>query len=338
MAYTRELFSAVEAALGDRAGVGAVAWAVHRGSLRISAQRPLQPLQQRVCRPRSGGGERNDAGLARRTQLYPSTTGSGSAERCGAEAEGAANARDRSHTVLDVGAVVPRAARALRNNGGAAGRGGTGLPNVSATLGHSPAKGVEPGILPPGLSAPARGPKYELDLKRLRCQKPWFEAAVAHATAQLGDSEEARYFVFCRLSKQVTATQTGYAGKYVEWADQFCAKQNPPLCPLPATRQTANLYIGWQARKGTVRASSMRQYVAAINAAHLDCGFERPFDGGDDQAAAIAGLGVLQADLGPEIDDDERIYLPAAHAATLLNHALTIDVERMNIMDRQAVM
>eukprot|EP01050_Picozoa_sp_SAG11_P016572 SAG11_NODE_2277_length_3581_cov_3.122918_4_plen_96_part_00 len=45
----------------------------------------------------------------------------------------------------------------------------------------------------------------------------------------------------------------------------------PPLCPLPATRQIANLYIGWQARKGTVRAGSMWQYVAAINAANLDC-------------------------------------------------------------------
>ena len=47
----------------------------------------------------------------------------------------------------------------------------------------------------------------------------------------------------------------------------------------------------------------MRQYVAAVNAAHVDCGLEKPFDGGEDQTAAIAGLGVLQADLGPEIND-----------------------------------
>ena len=171
----------------------------------------------------------------------------------------------------------------------------------------------------------------------MKSRKPWFEAAVQHWTAQLGSSEEARYFVYCRLSKQELSTQAGYAGKYIEWANEFCAKHDPPLCPLPATRETANLYIGWQARKATVRSSSMRQYVAAINAAHADCGFDKPFDGGDDQTAAIAGLGLLQADLGPEISDSERIYLPAAHAAVILDHALSVDVELIDITDHAAV-
>ena len=81
----------------------------------------------------------------------------------------------------------------------------------------------------------------------------------------------------------------------------------------------------------------MRQYVAAINAAHADCGFDKPFDGGDDQTAAIAGLGLLQADLGPEISDSERIYLPAAHAAVILDHALSVDVELIDITDHAAV-
>jgi hypothetical protein len=81
----------------------------------------------------------------------------------------------------------------------------------------------------------------------------------------------------------------------------------------------------------------MRQYVAAVNAAHVDCGFEKPFDGGEDQTAAIAGLGVLQADLGPEIDDAERIYLPAAHVATVLSSALAVDVDQIDIADHAIV-
>jgi hypothetical protein len=176
-----------------------------------------------------------------------------------------------------------------------------------------------------------------LDFTKMQRHKPWFEAAVAHWTAHLGDSEEARYFVYCRLNKQVGSTQTGYAGKYIEWAEEFCAKQDPPLCPLPATRETASLYIGWQARKATVRASSMRQYVAAINAAHVDCGFEKPFDGGQDQTDAVTGLGLLQADIGPEVTDSERIYLPAAHAAAIMDVALMVDVEQIDISDHSAV-
>jgi hypothetical protein len=41
-----------------------------------------------------------------------------------------------------------------------------------------------------------RTAKYELDEKRLSSAKPWFAAAVRHWTAELGDSEEARYYTF----------------------------------------------------------------------------------------------------------------------------------------------
>ena len=179
--------------------------------------------------------------------------------------------------------------------------------------------------------------KYELDIAKLQSLKPWFAAAVRHWTAQLGDSEEARYFVFCRLCKQATSTQKGYAGKYVEWEVDFCAKQDPPLCPLPATRATALKYIGWQARKATVRAGSLRQYMAAINAAHSDCGFPVPFDGSADQKAAIGGLELLQAEIGPEPDGAERIYLPAVHVEKILDGVLAVDVDGIDLTDRAAI-
>eukprot|EP01050_Picozoa_sp_SAG11_P018221 SAG11_NODE_2720_length_3046_cov_40.638955_5_plen_328_part_01 len=248
------------------------------------------------------------------------------------------------------------------------------MPRVPGTLEHTTAPRLEPGVLPgrswrrekevggdgprqvlPGAvpaafesaaptaaelkyRKPQAAAKYELDLGRLKSQKPWFAAAVRYWTAELGDSKEAQFFVFCRLSRQQISTQKGYAGKYVEWEVDFCGKQDPPLCPLPATRATALKYIGWQARKGTVRAGSLRQYIAAINCAHEDCGFDTPFDNSADQKAAINGMGLLQAEVGPEIvGGAERIYLPAGRVEHLLDYALGIDVECIALADREAV-
>jgi hypothetical protein len=81
----------------------------------------------------------------------------------------------------------------------------------------------------------------------------------------------------------------------------------------------------------------MRQYVVVINAAHVDCGFDEPFDGGDDQTAALTGLRLMQSDLGPEILDSERIYLPVAHAVVVLDHALSIDAESIDTKDHATV-
>ena len=205
--------------------------------------------------------------------------------------------------------------------------------------------GAVPGIynaMAPSASAlvfpkPQSTAKYELDVEKLSSLKPWFAAAVAYWTARLGDSDDARFFVYCRLSKQQASTQKGYAGKWMEWEQEFCAKQDPPLCPLPATRESALRYIGWQARKATVRAGSLRQYMAAVNAAHSDCGFDLPFDGSADQKAAVDGLELLQAEIGPEVEGAERIYLPAAHVEKILDWALDVDVEGIDVTDRAAV-
>ena len=162
--------------------------------------------------------------------------------------------------------------------------------------------------------------KYQLDVEKLLVCKPWYAAAVRHWVTELGDSEETRYFVYCKLHTQVDSTQRGYAGKYIEWEVDFCLPRG--LCPLPATRATALKYIGWQAKKATVQGTSLGQYFAAVNCAHADCGFPLPFDGGADIRSAVKGMSLLQATVGPEVIKSQRVYLPAENVVLVLDDVL----------------
>jgi hypothetical protein len=78
-----------------------------------------------------------------------------------------------------------------------------------------------------------------------------------------------------------TSTKKSYCGKWQRFVD-FCTVTlphlygQPPRSPLPAASRTVLLYIAHLSNEGLVSESSLNPYMAAINQAHEDRGYDRP--------------------------------------------------------------
>jgi hypothetical protein len=78
-----------------------------------------------------------------------------------------------------------------------------------------------------------------------------------------------------------TSTKTSYCGKWQRFVD-FCTVtlpqfyHQPTRSPLPAATRTVLLYIAHLSTEGLVSESSLNPYLAAINQAHEDLGYNRP--------------------------------------------------------------
>ena len=82
------------------------------------------------------------------------------------------------------------------------------------------------------------------------------------------------------LAGRRTSTWEQYGGKFdrfIEYCtDVQTAAGLPPLSFLPALPSTVVIYLGYLSEEGRVHATSLQPYLSAINAAHADCGYDKP--------------------------------------------------------------
>eukprot|EP01052_Picozoa_sp_SAG31_P045442 SAG31_NODE_8296_length_1478_cov_14.493836_2_plen_398_part_01 len=189
---------------------------------------------------------------------------------------------------------------------------------------------------------PPRPAPHQFDIPLLRDRFPHYDLAVKHYFAQLGNQADAEYYVASVLSQLAPTTAKQYAKKFVEFRDTFCQPRG--LCALPAELDTIKVYIGWQARKGTVRGSSLGNYISAINWFHTSVELPPavPLDSRGHYpksiSAALAGLDNLQNAAAPDKSRGDRTYLPAAYMLAVLDSALSVvRQDSLNITDQAAV-
>ena len=157
--------------------------------------------------------------------------------------------------------------------------------------------------------------KYAIQLTTLEECCPWYSQALAYWTQRFGASKAAEYAVACRLTDVDKSTMRNYRGKWNLFL-KFSAETG--WRALPAEPDAIQVYIGWLAKRGTIHADSMGQYLAAISKAHEHCGFPIPLQDAP-ISKTIQGLARLQKQVYSE---DEVMYLPAEHAATALDWAV----------------
>jgi hypothetical protein len=127
------------------------------------------------------------------------------------------------------------------------------------------------------------------------------------------------------------STALQYGRKYRIFEVEFCAPRGLVACPCGI--DTVLAYIGWQAEKGTVAASSLEQYLSAISCRHTDFGLVSPVTGSADPAVLVyhrdvkrtlEGLGKAQRLVDPAALIDCKIYLPASVASAALDEVLRL--------------
>ena len=113
------------------------------------------------------------------------------------------------------------------------------------------------------------------------------------------------------------STISNYAGKWNMFL-RFCEADQ--CIALPATPETVTTYVGYLAKRGTIHADSMGQYVAAISKAHAHCGFRPPITRDPDEliSSTLKGLSKLQKQIYSE---DQVLYLPAPYVDRILDSA-----------------
>ena len=160
---------------------------------------------------------------------------------------------------------------------------------------------------------------------------PWYEAALLVWKDRLGTSPEAQYALACKLHDVDRSTMKNYAPKWRQFV-RFCKLRN--LQSLPASVSTVVNYVGWMAERGTVRASSMTQYLSCISKAHTHVGLTTPVQrGGALIASIVDGMSKLQHAVYTE---DEVMYLPAEIADTALDWAIN-QLEHVRGVDFRAL-
>ena len=162
---------------------------------------------------------------------------------------------------------------------------------------------------------------------------------------RLGDSEDSQYAINCMLGALDPSTIKSYAGKWNEYEHVFCKEHGlTPLLDGTAADSTAQMikYVGWQGRKGTVQGSSIDNYLYAINRAHTDFDLPPPANMKKSRPLqnAIDGMTKQQTKLSRNtadiLDEDQRIFLPAAIPAAIL-HDLVIRAPLLDLTDQAAV-
>jgi len=76
-----------------------------------------------------------------------------------------------------------------------------------------------------------------------------------------------------------------YESKFERFCS-FCEEEQiepgfEPLCPMPASRATVVLFLGYLQDEDKVHAASLQPYMSAINQAHINFGFPAPAVGHD---------------------------------------------------------
>ena len=171
--------------------------------------------------------------------------------------------------------------------------------------------------------------KYTFDAdKSAAVRVPWYDEAVRYWRSQAHGSLSG---ALCVMHSLASSTARNYGLKYREFEVDFCSPRG--LCPCPAVEGTILAYIGWQAEKGTVRASSLEQYLSAISCRHTDFGLVSPCTGSDDPTVtdysksvrkALAGLEKAQGPIDPDALKETKIYLPASVASAALDRLLVL--------------
>ena len=122
-----------------------------------------------------------------------------------------------------------------------------------------------------------------------------------------------------RLAASALADSTNeYYSRHWRTFCEWCDRQG--LEPLPATPMMVFSYIGYLAERGTIAATSLKPYLAAINSRHADAELPRPALG-HLIARARAGLAMAQA---ADHTRDTRIPLPAEAVARVLDDAIAM--------------
>ena len=115
------------------------------------------------------------------------------------------------------------------------------------------------------------------------------------------------------LAESTAGTYSSHWAKF----QRYC--EDTDVQCLPASTATVLAYVGWLADEGQVKASSLQQYLSAINRVHRDFDEEAPALG-HHIAVQRQGMGALQIDL----DDahDVRVYLPCEVADRIVCRGL----------------
>ena len=158
--------------------------------------------------------------------------------------------------------------------------------------------------------------KYAFKLDNLRKFCPWYDQALTYWSQRFGNSESAQYAIAMRLKDVDASTMRNYRGKW----NQFLAfSAETGWRALPAEPDAIQVYVGWLAKRGTVHADSMGQYLAAISKAHEHCGFPTPVHDVP-ISKTLEGMARLQKTVYSE---DQVMYLPGEHAAKVLDGAVS---------------
>jgi hypothetical protein len=169
--------------------------------------------------------------------------------------------------------------------------------------------------------------KYRFKLEDLQNCCPWYDQAVAYYTNKLGSGVSAQYTIACKLHNIDLSTMKNYGPKWLQFV-AFCRDHG--RVSLPADVDTVVLYVGWMAERGTVRGTSMGQYLSCISKAHEHLDLSSPVQrGGKEIADTVDGMVRLQVATGQE---DEVLYLPAPYVETVLLWSLSVlaEVRRLN--------
>jgi hypothetical protein len=155
---------------------------------------------------------------------------------------------------------------------------------------------------------------------------PWYDLAVAHWVERGYTVPEAELV----MNHLDASTARNYAGKYIDFALNFCYARG--LTPCPADADTVVKYLSWQAEKGTVAATSLPQYLSAIGCRHTDVGLCSPCTGSADPGVfdfcpvvgkALSGYAKgRKASIPADQLLDYKVYLPAHVASAALDLVL----------------
>ena len=102
-------------------------------------------------------------------------------------------------------------------------------------------------------------------------------------------------------------------------------------------------YIAWQARRGKVHKESLSNYLSAINCAHKDLMLPLPFPvdargrfEGDSPSGTLMGLGKAQGRRTRDVEQNDRLYLPAEIPLRFLQEA-AVRLRVLDLGDRELV-
>ena len=118
-------------------------------------------------------------------------------------------------------------------------------------------------------------------------------------------------------------TIKGYESKFERFCS-FCEEEQieagfEPLCPMPASRATVLLFLGYLQDEDKVHAASLQPYMSAIIQAHIDFGFPAPAMGHDVNLAR-KGFGEVEGE--HTLKTAVRSPLPARVAYEILQLGL----------------